>query len=195
MVGAVGDEWVFGYGSLVLALERLPSRERRPQGYVTELAGHRRRWGVAMDNRRDLPGYKHYLAADGTRPALWVAFLDVVPDPDGAVNGVAAPVAPAALPLLDARERNYDRVDVTDLLDSPPGRTWAYVGSAAGRARRAEGEAAGALAIQRDYLECVRQGFAALGEAELAQFEASTEPPPAPVLDLLRVDLPAEGLR
>jgi hypothetical protein len=188
MVGVVGDEWVFGFGSLVLELERLPTRERQPHGYVTELPGHRRRWGVAMDNRRDLPGYKHYLAPDGGRPALWIAFLDVVPDPDGAVNGVAAPVAPEVLPLLDARERNYDRVDVTDLLDAPAGRTWAYIGSVAGRERCEEGARAGALAIQRDYLELVRSGFGALGDGELAQFEATTEQVPAPVVDLKRVD-------
>ena len=30
-----------------------------------------------MDNTRDLPGYKYYVAPDGTRPAVFVAFLDV----------------------------------------------------------------------------------------------------------------------
>ncbi len=190
MVGAIADEWVFGYGSLVLELERLPTRARRQHGYVTDLRGHRRRWGVAMDNRRDLPGYKHYLAADGSRPALRIAFLDLVADADAAVNGVVARVAPAQLASLDARERNYDRVEVTASIDDPPGRTWAYLGSADGRARRAEGERLGALAIQRAYLERVRAGFGALGEDELRQFEASTDEPTLPVLDLTRIDLP-----
>lgn len=181
---------MFGYGSLVLELERLPTRERLPHGYVGELPGHRRCWGVAMDNSVDLPGYKCYLAADGTRPPLWIAFLDLVPAAGSSVNGVVSPVTQEQLRLLDARERNYDRVDVTELIDGAAGRTWAYVGSPAGRARRAQGERTGALAIQRAYLDAVRQGFAALGDAELAAFEASTEPVTLPLLDLRRVELP-----
>src|SRR6476619_422472 len=71
-------EYVFGYGSLV----------RAPGGHVAELIGHERRWGVAMDNTRDLEGYKYYLAPDGSRPAVFVAFLDVAPAAGASVHGV-----------------------------------------------------------------------------------------------------------
>ena len=39
-------------------------------GFVCDLHGYRRQWGVAMDNRRDLPGYKHYTDEFGLRPAV-----------------------------------------------------------------------------------------------------------------------------
>jgi len=93
---------VFGYGSLV-AGRGLPAR----------LSGWSRRWGVAMDNAVDLPGYKCYVDADGLRPSLCVAFLDVAEDGGGAVEGVCVPVDADALARLDARERNYARDDVS----------------------------------------------------------------------------------
>jgi cation transport regulator ChaC len=181
MVGAVATEWVFGYGSLV----------GDSSGRIARLREHRRGWGVAMDNSVDVPGYKLYLAPDGSRPAVWVAFLDLFPA-SGSVNGLLRPVSDEQLVLLDQREHNYDRVDVTDLIDPALGRTWAYVGSAAGRRRRAQGARVGAVVIQRTYLEGVRAGFAALGPEELARFDASTDAPGMPLRDLRRVDLPAE---
>ena len=77
-----GVQYVFGYGSLVATRD----------GHVTQLRDHERRWGVAMDNTRDLPGYKYYVAPDGTRPAVFVAFLDVAPAPGASVSGVCSPV-------------------------------------------------------------------------------------------------------
>src|SRR5687767_9643026 len=79
---------VFGYGSLLEAAGGTPRR----------LSGHRRRFGVAMDNRRTIPGYKYYLdAATGERPAVFVAFLDIVEDPGSAVEGISFEVDPATL--------------------------------------------------------------------------------------------------
>lgn len=173
-------EFVFGYGSL--AAPAVPDER------VALLEGHRRAWGVAMDNRQAIPGYKRYLDADGTAPALHVAFLDVAPG-EGTVNGVCRPVTAEQLAALDARERNYDRRDVTAQVVDPPGRVWAYVGSAAGRARLAAGRAGGTAVVARAYLAAVLAGFARLGEAELARFHASTDLDGLPVRDLRRVDL------
>lgn len=176
--------YVFGYGSLAAS----PAG-----GYVTELRGHRRRWGVAMDNRRDLPGYKWYrLASTGERPAVFVAFLDVVAADGQAVNGVCRPVTARELAALDARERNYDRVEVTELVAEARGRVWAYAGSAAGRARLREGVRSGRAVVSRAYRDQVEAGFRALGPAALAAYRASTDSPPdgCATLDLERVDLP-----
>jgi hypothetical protein len=192
MVGALTREWVFGYGSLVPDLASARTRSRDGDGFVADLRGHRRVWGVAMDNREVVPGYKLYLDPDGGRPAVWVAFLDLAPAGTGSVNGVLSQVDAVGLELLDRRERSYERIDVSDWIADPPGRTWAYLGSAAGRGRRAAGERAGALVVQRDYLDAVRAGFRMLGPQQLARFDASTEAPGPPVLDLLRVDLPEE---
>jgi hypothetical protein len=96
------------------------------------------------------------------------------------------------LRALDARERNYDRVDVTALVGDARGRVWAYTGSAAGRARLDDGLRRGAAAVSRGYREHVEAGFRALGADELAAYHASTDPPPdgCVTLELERVDLP-----
>src|SRR4051794_12091362 len=116
----MGDH-VFAYGSLAgdLAAGAPPAVLRR----------HRRVWGVAMDNARTIPGYKLYRSRDGSRPDVCVAFLDVDPAAGGRVDGVLRAVRPGDLEALDRRERQYDRVDVTDAVeDPPPGRVFAYVG-------------------------------------------------------------------
>ncbi|HSD76198.1 MAG TPA: gamma-glutamylcyclotransferase family protein, partial [Solirubrobacteraceae bacterium] len=157
---------VFAYGSLARDL----------RGEPAVLRGARRTWGVAMDNRRVIPGYKVWLdPRDGSRPAVHVAFLDLAAAHAGArVRGVLVPVSAAELERIDARERNYARVDVTDHLAERPrprtGRIWAYVGTAAGRARFRAGTATGTAVVARAYLDAVR-----------AAFSAAVPGPPAPV--------------
>jgi hypothetical protein len=182
--------YVFGYGSLVAAAGGVAGldRERRPRGFVADLPGYRRHWGVAMDNSRAQAGYKRYRDPDGRIPAVFVAFLDIAPDPGGVVNGVCRPVDAAALQALDARERNYERVEVSATLRCP-GPVWTYVGSAAGRARLAAGATNGAAVVQDEYLAAVRTGFQALGAAEWALCAPSLDPGGLPVVALTREDL------
>jgi cation transport regulator ChaC len=176
--------WIFGYGSLLPA-----GAAALPDGAVPcRLRGWRRGWGVAMDNGRDLPGYKHYLTPDGERPDVMVAFLDIAPDAGGLVNGAAIPVEPGELPGLDRRERNYRRVEVTGRIDARlpgGGPVWAYVGLRASRERAARGRREGRVVVSRGYLERVRAGFAAIGERR--SFSRLTAPLPAPVADLVLV--------
>jgi hypothetical protein len=171
-----GEQFVFGYGSLAAGAA----------GRRARLEGHRRVWGVAMDNRVTIPGYKAYrLPAGGGRPAVYVAFLDVVADPCAVTEGVLFAVDGTALGALDARERNYERVDVSAALPGAPGVVWTYRGSAAGRARLQRGLQHGSVVVDRRYLEAVRAGFAALGIADDA------DPGALPVMELERVELPA----
>jgi hypothetical protein len=176
--------FVFGYGSLVAVAGTRPAVLRE----------HRRTWGVAMDNRVAVPGYKVYELPDGARPAAAIAFLDVEPAAGIAVNGCLLPVDAEALATLDARERQYRRIDVTAAIDPPPapadGPVWTYAGRPEGRARVAAGRAGTTtVLIQRAYVDLVEAAFAALGADELAHYRASTEPPPFPVTELARVDL------
>jgi gamma-glutamylcyclotransferase (GGCT)/AIG2-like uncharacterized protein YtfP len=159
---------------------------------VADLPGYRRRWQVAMDNSLDLPGYKYYVdAATGNRPAAFVTFVDLAPDAGSAVNGVVFPVEEGALPALDARERNYERREVTDRLSAAlDGRVWAYFGRDEARERYQLGRSAGTAVVSRRYRDLLREGFAELGTEELARFAASTDDPGAPLRDLIRVDLP-----
>jgi hypothetical protein len=123
-----------------------------------------------------------------------VAFLDLAADERSAVEGALLAVDAGALDVLDARERQYERIDVTGAIDpAPPGTgpVWTFVGRAPGRARVAAGRAGTAPAvIQRAYVDLVEAAFAALGDDALARYRASTEPPPFPVAELARVDLP-----
>ena len=187
-------EYVFGYGSLAALPAARLTRMPAAHGFVADLHGHARGWGVAMDNRVDLPGYKHYTAADGSRPAVHVCFLDLARDPRAAVNGACLPVDGPTLDTLDARERNYDRVEVSDAIvadaDIGHARVWAYVGSSAGRGRFRRGLARGDAVIAAAYLDGVRRAFDALGEREARACAASLEPGGLPVAELIRRDRP-----
>ena len=168
--------FVFGYGSLL----------RYEGGISCHLLGHRRAWNVAMDNRRTIPGYKFYVDPDtGECPAVHVAFLNIYPAAGGRVNGFAFPVTAEVLDGLDRRERNYDRIDVTRLLDLDLGGTvWTYLGTEAARARFA----ADSAVVSQDYFDAIREGFAASGG--LDEFDRSTDRLTVPLRRLRRVDLP-----
>lgn len=172
--------FVLGYGSLVADVAG---------GHRAVLTGARRAWTVAMDNTLDLPGYKFYLDADGVRPAVSVAFLDLVDDSTASVEGICRPVTDDDLAGLDRRERQYERVDVTDRVHSAPGRTWTYVGRADSRARATRAREDGTLRIARAYLHTVFAAYDRLGADARHRFDASTDPPGVPVIALTRVDL------
>jgi hypothetical protein len=180
-------DFIFGYGSL--------ARDLLADVEIKRLRGYRRVFGVAADNSEAIAGYKRYrLPDDGGYPDVYVAFLDIVEDPDSVVNGVLAPIDPGALADLDRRERNYDRIDVTAAIDDPPDcRVWAYAGSPGGRTRLQAGIAAGTAVVQRSYLDHVHAGFRRLGEVEYRHFVATTELDSLPLVDLERVNLPPEG--
>ncbi|MEJ7797821.1 MAG: gamma-glutamylcyclotransferase family protein [Solirubrobacteraceae bacterium] len=170
-------QFVFGYGSLVAENEGC---------HVATLCGHRRSWAVAMDNRVDVPGYKFYrLRCDGSRPQVFVCFLDIEADLACAVTGICMPVGERGLRRLDDRERNYDRIDVTAEIDGARGRVWAYRGSDAGRARLRDGRALGLAVASRDYLDGVLDAIAAIAPDEVASVQRS----PA-ALDLERIEIP-----
>ena len=144
-----------------------------------------------MDNSETVPGYKYYVDKDGNRPAVFVAFLDLQPDPEGHVNGACTQVQPEELRQLDERERNYLRTEVTDGLDAPLGRTWAYIGSEPGRGRLSHGNKSGRVVVSREYLDRVEAGFRALGPDEYMTFRNSTDLDGLPIRDLVRVDVRA----
>jgi Gamma-glutamyl cyclotransferase, AIG2-like len=173
-------QFVFGYGSLAAAAG---------VGRRARLRDHRRVWGVAMDNRVDISGYKSYRRAqDGSRPAVYVAFLDIVEDAGAAVDGVLLAVDDGVLRALDARERNYDRIDVTAAVAHAPGTVWSYRGSDAGRARLRAGLRAGSAVVDAAYLAAVQATFSALGIDEDVRPGAGL-----PALSLQRVDLPPQS--
>lgn len=175
MTHAAG-QYVFGYASLAAARRGVPAR----------LEGYRRVWGVAMDNRVDVPGYKSYRRfSDDSRPDVHVAFLDIVEQPGGAIEGLLLGVDDVSLLALDERERNYDRIDVTAAVPEAPGRIWTYRGSDQGRRRLRAGLRDNRAVVDVEYVRAVRATFIALG--------VDDDPAPGaelPLMSLRRVDLP-----
>ena len=177
---------VFGYASLV--------SDYAGEGVLARLRGYRRFFGVATDNTVAIPGYKMYLRrSDGVRPAVFVAFVDIDPDPHTTVSGLARAVDAAQLEQLDGRERNYDRVDVSEEIDGVAGRVWTYRGSEEGRERLRRGRAEGRAVVSRDYIDKVRTGYAQLGETEQRAFTESSDLDDLPIWDLERLDLPEDA--
>lgn len=182
-----GSEWVFGYASLV------------PDGLgggavEAQLTGHRRALGVAHDNRRLIPGYKTYTRRDdGSRPDVYVAFFDLETADGVAISGLALPVDESRLEALDAREANYQRVDVSGLVDGVSGRVWTYMGLAESRARLARGLAEGTAVVSRDYLHKVQAAFRARGKEAYAAFAATTEVHGIAAMDLDRRHVPVRS--
>lgn len=190
------SEFVFGYGSLVALGHLAPTRAFAAEGFVADLHDFRRCWGVAMNNRLTLPGYKYYLDERGHRPDVYVAFLDVRAARGQSVNGVCMPVTPDELARLDERERNYVRRDITAWFDGPSeaSRIWTYVGSPGGRRRLRTGRSSGRAVIDRAYLEGVITAFKRLGPGEYARSAPSLHPDGLRVLALERRDLVVGGV-
>ena len=180
------DQYVFAYGSLLRDLSgALGERMTR-----CRLRDHRRAWNVAMDNTLSLPGYKFYLSADSSRPAVFVTFLNLVPAGGRHVSGVLFAVGAEELEALDRRERNYDRHDVTGMVDGPvAGRVWTYIGKPEAERRFALGLREGRAVIDKAYLESVRSGFRLIAADALEEFDATTDPYGCPVVALRRINL------
>ncbi|HEY5815388.1 MAG TPA: gamma-glutamylcyclotransferase family protein [Solirubrobacterales bacterium] len=170
--------YVFGYASLVAVPE--------PGALSGNLRGYRRTWGAAMNNWEGGEGVKHWLDREtGERPHIRVAYLDLREQEGASVNGVAIPVDPERLAAFDAREINYERVDVSAAFEGPvSGRVFAYVGLDAARERCRLGRADGDIYVSREYAAGVRLAFERLGADALAEFERTTDPLPFPERDL-----------
>jgi hypothetical protein len=182
--------YVFGYASLVALedAEALPGR----------LRGHRRSWGVAMNNWEGGEGVKHWLDREsGERPHIRVAYIDLREQEGSVVNGLALPVDADRLAELDAREINYERIEVTEAFEpaGPPAdalRVFTYVGLGAARERCRLGAEEGNVYVSGDYAGTVRRAFERLGPDALAEFDRTTDPLPFPERDL-RVVLPGRA--
>lgn len=184
--------WIFGYGSLV-HLPRLARFLERPRldprdVVFCHLDGFRRTWGVAMDNRVDIPGYKHYREpAGGTRPPVFVTFLDLKKQSAGSVNGVAFRVDEAELERIRHREGNYELTDVTEFLREPLGApVLTSLGLPAARRRYRTGRREGRAVVRLAYYHGVLDAFRRLGPDAFEAYRAGTDPPEIPLMPLER---------
>lgn len=129
-----------------------------------------------MDNAVTIPGYKVYRAPDGSQPGVCVAFVDLEPAPGDSVTGVCIT---ADLAVLDRRERNYERTEMTGAIAGVAGRVWAYVGRPDSRERLRRARAEGRAVVAAGYARSV----------------ATLIEPDLPVRDLRPVPVPTEDGR
>lgn len=141
-----------------------------------------------MDNRVDLPGYKHYREpVSGTRPPVCVTFLDLRRNAGSRVNGVAFRVGGAEIERIRRREGNYELTDVTEVLSRPlDGPVLTSLGLPAARERYRAARDQGRAVVRLHYHQTVLDGFRRLGEAALAEFHRSTDVPEVPLMPLER---------
>lgn len=205
-------DYVFGYATLVGLRERLRVGDVKLAPLPGRLRGFHRTWGVAMDNWDAVNDPKHFVdRKTGGRPQVRVAYLDIYERQGSTVNGLALPVDATRLVALDAREVNYERIDVSEAFehvedvsageredaDAPAGgaggmrasprRVFAYVGTEAARERCRAGAAEGNVCVSADYVATVRRAFERFTPDALAEYERSTNPLPFPERDLQRV--------
>ena len=179
--------WVFGYGSLVDpdSLGRTLGRQVTPglDFLGAELAGWGRRWnygvGHVVGSWRRQDGV---VLDDGV-----IVALGVVASVDETTNGIVALVSEVEIAALDQRERDYDRVDVTEAVTvigeiGPDARVVTYVPRPSAIERYEQARDRGRAGIRSTYWGLVDAAFAVWGPDELARYRSSTPPPDVPVV-------------
>ena len=189
---ANGSVWVFGYGSLVIPTSLGGTLGREPQRGIDFIAaecdGWERRWNYGIDVQ---PG--SLVGADVDRIDTLVA-LGIVPVEGACMNGIITVVHADELPGLDARERNYDRVDVTEqvrLVEDAPGAASidavvTYVPREVALNRYLDGRDRGRAGIEQRYWDLVDGAFDALLPGQGDRYRATTPAPDVPVVDANR---------
>jgi hypothetical protein len=190
-----GVVYVFGYGSLVAMSGELTLEGRAWAPVPGRLRGYRRYWGAATDNWEATPPQKHFLDPDsGEQLRIRVAYLDIEEEPNRTVNGLAVPVDRRRLSEIDAREKNYLRIGVSEAFEpAPPRPVYAYRATEEARERCRRHQPDAEVFVSSDYLAAVRRAFAELGEGALEEFERSTDPLDFPQRHLRLVYPPPAG--
>lgn len=198
--------YIFGYGSLVdrASLEATLGRAMDPGDgpHPVRLNGFRRRWNVAAHSSVR-PDYS-FVDGNGAPWEGWFAFLGIEASARDLTLGAVYRLAAADLTLLDARERSYDRIEVTGRLAGTgrlggwtPGNTddrvFTYLPTAHAKAR-ARHVGAGGRVMAR-YLRLVDRAYRALGD-DLYTEHLQTLPPPTPfVVEEITVSPVDQGTR
>jgi cation transport regulator ChaC len=178
------DTWVFGYGSLVSPASLATTIGRHVDAddvVVAHLHGYGRRWNYGSLHLRGDWRHGEIEVRQGV-----VISLGLVRSDAERCNGVAVRVTDEELAQLDWRERDYERTDVSDLLDAGElagRRVVTYVPRPSAVERYQTARDAGRAAIRRSYWDLVDQAFADLGDDHATTY-ASTPAPDVPVLEM-----------
>lgn len=182
--------WVFGYGSLVSpeSMARTIGRVavRGENYFAATLDGYGRRWNYGVAHVEASWQHDGRRIDDGVIVALGVEASN-----GERVNGVVASLVATELANLDRREREYDRVDVTDqvTVTDPEGAVVAgpivtYVPRPAAVAHYQRARDEGRAGIRRTYWDLVDEAFRTLGADQLDEYRA-TPKPDVPIVDVV----------
>lgn len=186
------SNFVFGYGSLVNwnNLQQYLGRKLTPGSdfVICGLKNFHRCWNIAMDNRLDLPNYKYYIEEKtGNRFNGFVTFLNIRFDQDKTIIGVLFRVSEPELENLDQRERNYQRIDITQQINRTiQGKAWVYQGLESARIRYHEGLVKRNVVISQKYFDLVNDAYFLLGNYAFSNYIATTDKLEVPTVDLKR---------
>lgn len=186
--------WVFGYGSLVspASVARTLGRDVGRDVVLAMLGGYGRRWNYGSLHQR-----ASWTAPGGPVVDGVVVCLGLEAATSERCNGAVFPVTDDELALLDWRERDYDRVDVTDriaIVDPasgtpaggsarPAARVVTYVPRPSAVERYREARDHGRAAVKRTYHELVDRAFAVHGDVHVDEYRTSTPPADVPIVD------------
>lgn len=186
------SNFVFGYGSLVHweNLQKYLGRKLTPGSdfVICGLKNFHRCWNIAMDNCLDLPDYKYYIERQtGNRFKGFVTFLNISPDNKNTIIGVLFRVSEPELKKLDQRERNYQRIDLTNQINRfIQGKAWVYIGLEQAEKRYQEGLQKDCAVISQDYFDLVHDAYFSLGSYAFSNYIATTNKLEVPTVDLKR---------
>jgi cation transport regulator ChaC len=167
---------VFGFGSLMNAesLARGIGRDVSPtELQVARIHGFRRDWALIEE-----------VYSDQRAGLVDAAFLDLRRQPDSWVNGIVVRVDPGEHARLEKRERRYEQLDVTDLVEfgsSQAPRDCAISVFVGTPHHRVAPTTSGPVVLAR-YLGMVESAVRVLGPEFEAEFRTSTDPFTFPLL-------------
>jgi dephospho-CoA kinase len=186
-----GHAWIFGYGSLVspASMATTIGRTVAPTDVaVAHLDGYGRRWNYGSLHLR---GDWHHAGVEVTQGL--VVSLGLVASDAESCNGVIVRVTAEELEMLDWRERDYERTDVSGLIrleGDPIGeRVMTYVPRPSAIERYERARDHGRAGIRQSYWALVESAFGELGDDHLERY-AATPVPDVPVVDMVLSMLP-----
>ncbi len=182
--------WVFGYGSLVApaSIARTLGRPvQRDDGFrAARLLGYSRRWNYgSLRQRGDWHG-PHGPVREGIVVSLGIEVDAGAGDVEGRCNGAVVRVGGEELAMLDWRESDYERTDVTDQVTvhgDVNGPVFTYVPRVSAIERYHAARLERRAAVRQSYVDLVRAAFHRLGDRHLDEYVATTPAPDVPVVD------------
>jgi hypothetical protein len=177
------QKFVFGYGSLVSPsnfskfLKRKNPPKEKKDYFCLDLIGFKRIWNIVRDNSGK-NGYIQYFLPDGELPNEPILLINIVPSINSVVNGIAFKISDSELEILDNRERNYNRIDISGGLSEEIGKCFAYTGKseAIQRYQRCRNKN---FLINKDYFYNIENSFKEIGENFYQKFKRTTIQPDA----------------